>query len=223
MVERTDPTLRRIPLQPVVRGTDPILRRIPLGSKYRVDTITDLERGKSDPLSYPLRRSRPVEHQGDPQEGSLVSVDMRGGVTQERYIPIPRWVGIRLVAAGTWQMDILIVVGMQQTGDRPIAACTQYLGDDLDTGAIYLSQRKTAKRQPTGIKLMAVGTRHVNFSLRAKTNSYLKRGQQMGKSLINANTQWIDFGLMAVSQQTTMPRVVAEQQTNTCPQVISAQ
>ena len=44
----------------------------------------------------------------------------------------------------------------------------------------------------------------------------------MGKSLITASTQWTDFGLMAVSQRIAMLRVVAEQQTNTCPQVISA-
>ena len=45
----------------------------------------------------------------------------------------------------------------------------------------------------------------------------------MGKSLLTASTQWRDFGMMAMSQQMTMPRVVAEQQTNTYPQVISAQ
>ena len=43
----------------------------------------------------------------------------------------------------------------------------------------------------------------------------------MGKSLITASTQRTDFGLIAVSQQMTKLKVVAEQQTNTCPHVIS--
>ena len=45
----------------------------------------------------------------------------------------------------------------------------------------------------------------------------------MGKSLITANTQQTDSGLMAVSQRMVMSRVVVEQQTNTCPQVLSMQ
>ena len=58
MVGRTDPTLRRIPLQLVVGGTDPIPRRKSLGSKSRVGAITDLEKEKkSDLLPYTLRRS----------------------------------------------------------------------------------------------------------------------------------------------------------------------
>ena len=43
-------------LRAVVGGTDPTPRRISLGSKSKVGTITDLERGEnSDPLLYPLR------------------------------------------------------------------------------------------------------------------------------------------------------------------------
>ena len=34
-------------------------------------------------------------------------------------------------------MDILMVVGVQQAGDRLMVACTRYSGDNLDTGAIY--------------------------------------------------------------------------------------
>ena len=70
---------------------------------------------------------------------------------------------------------------------------------------------------------MVVGTRLANFGPRAKTNLYLKRVRQMGKSLINASMQRTDFSLIVVSQRTTMPSLVAEQQTNTCPRVISAQ
>ena len=70
---------------------------------------------------------------------------------------------------------------------------------------------------------MATSTRCTDFGPKAKTNLYLKQAQQMGKSLITTNTQWMDFGLMVVSQRTTMLRVVAEQQTKTCPQVISMQ
>ena len=70
---------------------------------------------------------------------------------------------------------------------------------------------------------MSGGIRQIDFGPRAETNFYLNRAQQMGKSLITGSTQRTDFGLMAVSQCTTIPRVVAEQETNFCPQVISAQ
>ena len=91
-----------------------------------------------------------------------------------------------------------------------MAACIRYSGDNLDTEAIRPSQRKTPKRQQTGIKPMAVGTRHADFGPRAETNSYLMRARKMGKSLITASTQRIDFDLMVVLQRTTKPRVVAE-------------
>ena len=45
MVGGTYKTPGKIPLRPVVDGTDPTLKRIPLGSKSRVGTIIDLERG----------------------------------------------------------------------------------------------------------------------------------------------------------------------------------
>ena len=96
-------------------------------------------------------------------------------------------------------------------GDRPMAACTQYSGDDLDITAIYHSRRRTIKRQRTRIKPMVVGTQHEDFGPRAKTNFYLKRARQMGKSLITARTQQTHFGLMAMSQWTAMPRVITEQ------------
>ena len=57
---------------------------------------------------------------------------------------------------------------------------------------------------------MAAGIRHTNFGPRVETDLYLKRAQQIGKSLITASTQWTDFGLMALSQHTAMPKVVTE-------------
>ena len=69
---------------------------------------------------------------------------------------------------------------------------------------------------------MAAGTQHVDFDPRAGTNFYLKRVWKMGKSLITTNMQQTNSGLMTVLQQTTMLRIVAEQQTNIYPQVISA-
>ena len=57
---------------------------------------------------------------------------------------------------------------------------------------------------------MAVGTQLVNFGPRAEINFYLKRGRQMGKSLITANTQQTDFGLIAASKRTAISRVVVE-------------
>ena len=45
----------------------------------------------------------------------------------------------------------------------------------------------------------------------------------MGKILITTSMQQIDSSLMVVLQQAIIPRVVVEQETNFCPQVISAQ
>ena len=108
------------------------------------------------------------------------------------------------------------MVRVQQIGDRSEATYTQYLGDDLDARAIHPSQRKLTKRQQTGNSSMNAGPRCVNFDPKAETNLYLKRAQQMGKRLITASTQWMDFGIMVVLQRTTMPRVVAKQRMNTC-------
>ena len=61
----------------------------------------------------------------------------------------------------------------------------------------------------------------MDSDLRVEANLYLKQVQRIGNSLIPANMQWIDFSLMAMSQRMAMPRVVAEQQKNTCTRVIS--
>ena len=45
----------------------------------------------------------------------------------------------------------------------------------------------------------------------------------MGKSLDTANIHRTNFGLMAMLQRTTKPKVVAEQQTNICLKATSAQ
>ena len=69
---------------------------------------------------------------------------------------------------------------------------------------------------------MVVGARRMDFDPKAKTKFYLKRERQMGKNLITTSTQRTNSSLMVVSQWPVMPRVVAEQQTNTCSQVINA-
>ena len=148
-------------------------------------------------------------------------VDIGGGVDQERCITIPRQIGFRPEATRTRWVDNQTVVRVQQTGDRLEVACTRYLGDNLDTRAIHPSQWEMTKRQRTGNRLMASGIRRGDFDLKAEINLYLKRGRKMGKSMITASTQQTDFGLMAVWQRTIMLRVVAEQRTNTYPQVIS--
>ena len=156
-------------------GTDLTPRRIPLGLKSKIGTITDLKRGeKLDPLSYPPRRSRPVEHQGDPRERSPAFISMGGGMAQERCIPIPWQTKIIPEAVGTWWKDVSIAMVVQWTGNRPMVACTQYSGDDLDTKAIHPSQGKMKKMQRTGIRPMVVGTQYADFIPRAKTNFYLK-------------------------------------------------
>ena len=53
---------------------------------------------------------------------------------------------------------------------------------------------------------MVVGTQRANFCPRTETDLYLKRTQQMGKSLITTSTQRINFGLIVVS----LLRVVLE-------------
>ena len=159
----------------------------------------------------PPRQSQPMEHQGDPQERSHTSINVGGGMGQERCIPIPRRTRIKPEVVGTRRTDISMVVGVRQMGNRPMAACTQYLGHDLDTKAIHPSQRKMTKRQQTRITLMASGTRHADFGPRVESSFYLKRVRQMGKSLLIASTQQTDFDMMAVLQRTKIPRVVAEQ------------
>ena len=155
-----DLTPGRIPLWPVVGGTYLTSRRIPLGSKSKIDIITDLEKGeKLEPLSYSPRWSRPVEHQGDPQERNPMFVNVGGGAAHERCIVIPQWTGIRPEVVGTWRMAISMTVGVQQTGDRSVATCTLYSGDDLNIEATNPSQQKTTKRQRTGNRLMAIDTR----------------------------------------------------------------
>ena len=80
------------------------------------------------------------------------------------------------------------VDGAHQIRDRLVAACTRYLGEDLDIEVLHPSQWKKTKRQRMWNRLMAVGTRHANFGPRAKTNLYLKRARKMGKSLITTST-----------------------------------
>ena len=101
--------------------------------------------------------------------------------------------------------------------DNSMVTCTRCSSDDRDTEAIRPSQWKMKKRQRTGIRPMAVGTQHANFGLRVETKLYLKRARKMGNSLITSSTQRTNSDLMAVSQRMVKPRVVAEQQTNTCP------
>ena len=117
-----------------------------------------------------------------------MSVDVGGEVAQERCIPIPRRMRIRLVAIGTRWKDISMVVGVQRIGNRPMTTCTWYSGDNLDTKAINFSQQKMTKKQWTRIRPMATGTKHAEFGPTVGTNFYLKRVQQIDKSLIIAST-----------------------------------
>ena len=101
-------------------------------------------------------------------------VDAGGGATKKRCILILQRAGSRPVAVGTRQIDVSMAMGVQQTGDKPMAICTQYSGDDLDTRSLHPSQQKMTKRQRTGITPMVAGTWHGDFSPSAKTNLYLK-------------------------------------------------
>ena len=99
---------------------------------------------------------------------------MGGGANHERCILIPQQTKIKLEATGTRRTDIPMVVGVQKMGDRPVAACTRYSGDDLDIEAIHPSQQKMTKRQQTGNKPVAAGSRHMDFDPRVETDLYLK-------------------------------------------------
>ena len=79
------------------------------------------------------------------------SVDVGGEAEQKRCIPIPRQIGV-----------------------KPEPACTQFLGDDLGTRAIYPSQQKMTKRQWTGKRPMVVGLLRANFGPKVETNLYIK-------------------------------------------------
>ena len=81
-----------------------------------------------------------------------------------------------------------MAVGVQQMGDRLMAACTRYSGDDLNIEVTHPSKWKMTKRLQMGNRLVAVDTQHEGFGPKAKTNLYLKRVWQMGKSLITAST-----------------------------------
>ena len=80
-------------------------------------------------------------------------------------------------------MDIPMAIGVRQTGDKLVAACTQHLSDDLNIEVTHPSQRKMIKRQRTGNRLMVVGTWRANFSPKAAANFYLKRSWQIDKNL----------------------------------------
>ena len=79
-----------------------------------------------------------MEYQGGPPEKSPTYVDMGSGATQERCIPVPQRVEAKPMAVETQQMDIPSAMGVQRSEDKPMAACTRYMGDDLNTGIIHL-------------------------------------------------------------------------------------
>ena len=111
-----------------------------------------------------------------------------------------------------------MVVGVQLTGHRPVAACTWHSSDNLDIEAIHPSQQKMTKRQRTGSRLMAAGTWHGDLAPRASAKNYgcvtmttmsmVVAGQQTNTYPQVISVQWTDFGRMAVLQQTISPRVV---------------
>ena len=64
----------------------------------------------------------------------------------------------------TQRVDVPMALGMQQTEDKPMAACTRYSGDDLDTEAIHPFQWKNDKKevdrdQTDGCRYSACGPR----------------------------------------------------------------
>ena len=79
----------------------------------------------------------------------------------------------------------------------------------------------------TGIRLMAADTQWMDIGSRVEANGShpqgLRKALQMDKSLETTSTQRKDFGLMAVSQRTAMPRIIVEQQTDVRLKATSAQ
>ena len=156
LVQRRNPS-EKTPegLYPMVKGIDPIPRKIPWGPKSRVGALINLE------------KCRKSEHQNDPQKRSPTSIDVESRAAEQRCIPIPWWAGAKPMAMGTQQTDFLMATGMQWIEDKPMAACTRYSGDDLDTRATHLIQWKMTKRQRTRVRLMATSTRHADSNSRA--------------------------------------------------------
>ena len=91
-----------------------------------------------------------------------------------------------------------------------MAVGTRYLGDNLDTEATRSCQRKTTKRQQTGIRPMVIGAQQTNSGLKAEANHYIREPWRKGKSLKNASGQLTGSDMIVVLQGTVKPMVSTE-------------
>ena len=124
-------------LQSPIGGTDPTLVKTLLEPRSRVSTlINSKKREKVDSLIW----SRLMEGQSSHKRRGPTSVNVGGGATQRRCIPIWWLEAVRLAVIITQRMGFPVVVGVQWIGNRPITACTYCLSDDLNIKATHLLQ-----------------------------------------------------------------------------------
>ena len=71
-------------------------------------------------------------------------------------------------------MDIPMALGVQQMGNKLVATCTWYSGDDLDIEIVHPFQRKMIKSQRTGNISISEGLQRADFGPKAETKLYLK-------------------------------------------------
>ena len=138
---------RKIPeiLRLTVKGTYLTPRRVLLGSKSRVGTIIDLEKGeKLDHPHTPETKPTRGTSRRSTEEESCIHRRERwsnpGNVYTHPMVDRGQTGG-----CGDTVDRCFDGCGVQQTGDKPMVAFTRYLGDDLDTRALHPSQRKMTK------------------------------------------------------------------------------
>ena len=197
-----------------VRGSNLAPKMALLMARSGVDTMADSN--MQDTLSPPLQyqsQTIPLEVHGTQRLRSLMSIDMRDEGAQKRCVPAPQQMKAIPMAVGTWRMDYLMAIGMQQTGIKPMIVGARRSGDNLDTEVIHSYQQKMITMQRMVIRLMVACAQRMDPSPKAEANHYMREAWQKGKSMKNASTQQTNFDLMVVLQRTIKPRVGVEHQT----------
>ena len=74
-----------------------------------------------------------------------MSVDIMDETIQKRCVPTPLQTEARPMAAGTWQMNFSMAIGMQWMRIRPMAVGAQRSSGNLDTEATHSYHWKMTK------------------------------------------------------------------------------
>ena len=81
-------------------------------------------------------------------------MNMRDEAIEKRCVHTPLRAGARLMVMGTWQMDYMMAIVMQQTGIRLMAIGIRHLYFNLDIEATHSYQSKITTTQWTRTRLM---------------------------------------------------------------------